>query len=163
MLDEAVRTFDIPWAFLEQEVQDRGSYLLLLRLRREKTIQVGSLGRVSFPVGYYLYVGSAMQGLTARIAWHRRREKAPRWHIDYLRRQSDEFLAIPIRSSLRQECDVACAFAGILEAGPSGFGSSDCRCPTHLFRSSQDPLRLSSFHTVLQRFRMRPPLDLPGT
>jgi len=162
-LDDTVRPLETPWEFLEREVQDTGSYLLILRLRRGKAIRIGSLGPLVFPAGYYVYVGSAMQGLSARIAWHRKREKAPRWHVDYLRREAEEFLAIPIRSSTRQECNVVRAFAEILEPGPSGFGSSDCRCPTHLFRSARNPLHLASFHAVLQCFRMRPPIAPPDT
>ena len=149
-----VRVLDIPWAHLEQEVRDRGSYLLVLHLRRRRRIAVGGLGDVLLPAGYYVYVGSAMGGLTARMARHLRRRKRFHWHIDYLRQIADSVVALPVRSSLRLECDMAASLGSLLDAGPPGFGSSDCPCPTHLFRSEADPLDNREFHTVLQRFRM---------
>jgi sugar fermentation stimulation protein A len=50
----------IPWTYLEREIQDRGSYLLVLNLKKEQTLSIGSLGSMFFPEGFYLYVGSAM-------------------------------------------------------------------------------------------------------
>ena len=51
-----------------------GTYALLLRLDKQERITVGKLGTFDFPVGYYLYVGSALGpgGLRARLARHRR-------------------------------------------------------------------------------------------
>ena len=142
---------------LEREVADRGCYLLLLDLPRDRRIQVGRLGRFAFRKGTYVYVGSAQRGLAARIARHVRRRKRFHWHIDYLRAACGQVVGLPIRSSRREECDVARAVAAVLEPGPRGFGSSDCRCPTHLFRSPTDPLALPAFRAVLERFRMRRP------
>jgi sugar fermentation stimulation protein A len=142
----------------EGGVADRGSYLLLLDLRRDRRIQVGRLGRIAFKKGTYVYVGSAQRGLAARIARHlRRRRKRFHWHIDYLRAACGRVVGLPIRSSRRQECEVARAVAAVLEPGPAGFGSSDCRCATHLFWSPADPLALPAFRAVLKRFRMQRP------
>jgi len=146
----------------EREVADRGCYLLLLDLPRDRRIQVGRLGRIAFKKGTYVYVGSAQRGLAARIARHLRRRKRLYWHIDYLRAACGRVTALPIRSSRREECDVARALAALLEPGPPGFGSSDCRCPTHLFRSPTDPLALPAFHAVLERFRMSVPSGTIG-
>ncbi len=152
-----VRPLEIPWRTLRREVQDRGSYLLLLTLDRDASIDIGSLGRIRFQRGYYVYVGSAMKNLSARIARHVRRRKQLHWHIDYLRQAASHVVALPIRSSMREECRVAQAFAEILAPGPAGFGSSDCDCPVHLFWSPANPLQQPKFHKVLQHFRMRPP------
>lgn len=139
----------------ERAVRDGGSYLLVLRLDRRKRMRVGRLGLVAFARGYYVYVGSAMRNMSARIAWHRRKGKRPRWHVDYLRRHADALVAIPLSSPRREECGVAQAVAKVLDVGLAGFGCSDCRCGTHLFRSAGDPLRLPSFQAVLQRFRTK--------
>ncbi len=152
-----VESLEIPWAHLRKEVKDRGSYLLILRMNRNRRIQVGRLGKLLFRSGYYVYVGSAMQNLSARIARHARLRKKLHWHVDYLRQAASEVVALPIRSSLRQECEVALALDGVLERGPTGFGSSDCDCPGHLFWSKTSPLQVPDFHAVLQRFRMRQP------
>ncbi|NQT88471.1 DNA/RNA nuclease SfsA [bacterium] len=156
-LGRRVRRVDVPWAFIEREAKDGGSYLLLMELERRRAIEVGSLGRVVFERGHYVYVGSAMKGLAARMARHVRRRKRMHWHVDYLRQHAAQVVPIPIRSSRREECELAAAVAKIVEAGPVGFGCSDCGCATHLFRSAGDPLGSPAFHRLVERFRMRPP------
>jgi sugar fermentation stimulation protein A len=157
-LDSEVRLLDIPWGFVAEEAKDRGSYLLLLRLDRKRRIEFGGgLGSLLFPRGYYLYVGSAMNNLTARVDHHRRLAKRPHWHIDYLRPLASTFRTFPIRASIRLECDIAQAASGLFQAAHKGFGSSDCGCETHLFFSREDPLYLQGFHDFLQGFRMRRP------
>jgi len=141
----------------QREVADRGCYLLLLDLPRDRRIQIGRLGRIAFKKGTYVYVGSAQRGLSARVARHVRRRKRFHWHIDYLRAACGQVVGLPIRSSRCQECEVARAMAALLEPGPRGFGSSDCRCPTHLFRSPDDPLALPAFRALVERLRMHPP------
>ena len=158
-----VELLGIPWDYLEREVQDRGSYLLVLRLKRARRIEVGRLGACRFEAGYHVYVGSAMRNLSQRVARHLRKRKKHHWHIDYLRDVADDVVAVPIRSSLREECEVAQALATILAPGTQGFGCSDCDCATHLFHSKTFPLSMPAFHEVLQRFRMRrPPDSLPA-
>jgi sugar fermentation stimulation protein A len=152
-----VKTLEIPWPHLQRQIKDQGSYLLLLALGSGKRIEVGRLGAIRFRKGWYLYVGSARGNLSARIARHARPAKTLHWHIDYLRREADAFVSLPIRSSQREECEIARAAAETFAPGPPHFGSSDCRCPTHLFWSPQDPLQRPAFHALLQRFRMRPP------
>jgi len=152
-----VRRLDVPWDFLEREVADGGSYLLLVHLPRRRRIEVGRLGTLSFGGGWHVYVGSAMKGLTRRIERHVRRRKRFHWHIDYLREAGDQVIPLPIRSSQRQECQLAAACSALLEPGPIGFGCSDCDCTTHLFHAPAHPLHSPAFHRLLQGFRMRVP------
>ena len=156
-IGEEVKALKVPWEYLKEEIQDRGSYLLVLRLDRQKLVKIGRLNTIVFQKGYYIYVGSAMNNLTARIQRHRRIRKREHWHIDYLTQAADGFLSLPIRSSHREECEIADSLSSILASGPSGFGSSDCHCKTHLFWSKQNPLHLEAFHDTLQHFRMRHP------
>jgi hypothetical protein len=53
----------------------KGSYLLIIRLNEEKKLKVGALGTIDFKPGYYIYVGSAMNGLIPRIRRHFKKEK----------------------------------------------------------------------------------------
>jgi len=122
-----------------------GSYSLLIRLDRETDATIGRLGRSQFPKGYYVYCGSALRGLGARIARHGRREKAIRWHIDYLLALPDARLVacIPYLSARREECEINQAVQrqrGATVVVP-GFGSSDCRsgCPAHLTYFAKRP------------------------
>jgi len=156
-LAPGVRILDIPWSCLRREVKDRGSYLLLVELKSDRRITIGRLGDLHFRKGHYVYVGSAMRNLSARVARHSRVRKKLRWHLDYLRQEADSVTPVPIRSSQRLECEIARAMASLLESGPEGFGASDCDCPTHLFWHPTNPLQSPPFHGVLQRFRMRPP------
>ena len=81
-----VRTLDIPWPYLSREVRDRGSYLLILRLRRRRRLTVGALGDILMPAGYYVYVGSAMGSLSPRIERHiRRRAVQLAWNVRWPR------------------------------------------------------------------------------
>jgi sugar fermentation stimulation protein A len=147
----------IPWTYLKKEVKDRGSYLLIVKLAEATAIKTGRLPESSFKAGYYIYVGSAMSGLSSRLARHRRQNKKVHWHIDYLTAEASQVIPIPIRSSEKQECEVAESLSSIMQMGPRGFGSSDCECTTHLFFSSTNPLESDEFHQFLQNFRMRAP------
>lgn len=153
-LSGEARVLEIPWDVLERENQDRGSYLLVLRLSRPVSLQVGALGRIRFSAGFYVYVGSGMAGLSARLARHRRRRKKMHWHIDWLVSTARIVDTLPIRSSQRLECDIAAAVAGLASDRIPGFGSSDCSCESHLFRIPANPLDLESFHDLLAWFRM---------
>ncbi len=143
----------IPREVLEREISDRGAYLVLLELEGRKVIQVGSLGRVAFPKGFYLYVGSALRGLAARLARHKRRRKKMHWHIDYLREEARFVESFPIRSSRRDECSLAGALSGLGRPFPPGFGAGDCSCSSHLFHFEKDPRTLRAFQELLGRFR----------
>ena len=145
---------EIPWDVIEREARDRGSYLVLLSLSRNRTIRIGKLGRVRFCAGYYIYVGSAMTNLTPRMARHRRLRKRLHWHIDSLRQEAELIDVLPIRSSDRLECGLARAVDELSNRSIPGFGCSDCTCPSHLFAFTESPLLSPGFHDLLQHFRM---------
>ena len=67
----------------------KGSYILLIKLSREKSFSVGKLGYIHFPEAFYAYVGSAMNGIEARLAHHLGEKKKPHWHIDYLLNEAE--------------------------------------------------------------------------
>jgi len=122
------------------ETADSGFYQLVIRLVEERIISVGRRGRFTFPSGYYVYTGRAMRGLESRIARHLRRDKKMRWHIDYLLRHAS---VIEVR---RYGGDLSeCALSRTVGTLPGsrivvqGFGSSDCRCPAHLFHFQRNP------------------------
>lgn len=136
------------WAMRNRGVP--GTYVLVVSLPHDGEIVVGALGRLSFEAGYYLYVGSALGGLGARIGRHLRTRKRLRWHIDYLL-ACGSVRDIWYRASPdRQECIWARALARLPGAEPVavGFGASDCSCRTHLFYSRVRP-DLASFRALL--------------
>jgi len=112
----------------------KGSYVLLLRVKRNAELRVGKLGKVRFNKGFYAYVGSAMNSLEKRIARHMRKRKSVFWHIDYLLGCGDvEIDSVFIKeSNVKEECIVASKLAEKFRA-IKNFGCSDCRCGSHLF------------------------------
>lgn len=114
-----------------------GTYAIVLRLAEPRLIAVGLLG-ISHHLtpGLYVYVGSALGpgGLRARITRHLRRQKRPHWHIDGLTNIAHIVGVWLTVSSVRWECAWACALAELPSARIPipGFGSTDCRCPSHL-------------------------------
>jgi len=153
-LGPRVRELDIPWDLLRREARDGGSYLLILTLEKDLTLTVGSLGGLSFRKGFYVYAGSAKMNLQKRIERHRRRKKTFHWHIDYLTACADSVTPVPIRSSENLEHDLAASLKRISDGSVRGFGCSDCRCGTHLFRMATNPLHSPSFIDLLLRFRI---------
>jgi Uri superfamily endonuclease len=110
-----------------------GLYQLYIKLPKPRTIQVGKLGKFYFPKGYYIYTGSAQNGLDERIARHLRKKKKLYWHIDYLLKYSN-IERIERFPGLKTECklhkDTLKKMNG--ENFIEGFGSSDCSCGGHL-------------------------------
>ena len=163
-LSPGVKILNIPWDAIEKEAKDRGSYLLILNLKRNRKIDVGKLGKVHFRKGFYIYVGSAMANLSNRMERHRRLRKQHHWHIDELRAVAEFHSVLAIRSSERLECEVAEAMSKIAEWSVPRFGSTDCPCETHLFGMANDPIQSENFQKLLQYFRMdRHVADLPST
>ncbi len=153
-LTSKVRLLEIPWEILEKEVEDRGSYILILRLPAGRKLNIGKLGRIEFKAGYYLYAGSAQKNLTQRLERHKRERKKLFWHIDYLRAHAEVHLALPIRASDPLECELAGALKRISTWEIPGFGCSDCSCSSHLYGMSKDPIHTPEFISLLQYFRM---------
>lgn len=117
----------------------KGAYCLCISVDDEIEVEVGALGLLGFPTGRYIYVGSALSGLDARVNRHvktsRGVHKAIRWHIDYLLKEP----GVGIGSVYVKQTDrkIECALAGeVARRGEpvKGFGCSDCRCVSHLFR-----------------------------
>ena len=120
-----------------------GTYVLIFNLESGCRLSVGKLGRFEFPVGWYAYTGSARGpgGLTARLGHHLRIAANPHWHMDFLRPQGSIIEIWYGHDPAFDEhiwAEVMQAMAGTLTVAP-GFGSSDCRCNTHLIHFATQP------------------------
>ena len=128
-----------------------GTYVLILSLDAPTELKVGRLGRLRFDSPYYLYFGSALGpgGLRARIDHHLRPPDRGHWHVDYLRQSAEVVDTWYAFDTGRQECDWAKAALQSSAVSPVlRFGSSDCRCQSHLLASSRYP-KLSWFNRCL--------------
>jgi len=114
----------------------KGTYVLLLYLKKSVRLQIGKLGSFDFKRGTYAYVGSAFGpgGLDARLKHHYTLSANPHWHIDYLRRAAtlkDIWVsATPQKSEHAWTKGLLSLDAG--QCPVKGFGSSDCHCFSHL-------------------------------
>lgn len=117
----------------------KGIYVLVVSVERNINVRVGKLGSLSFEKGLYAYVGSAQNNLQKRVRRHLGQEKKKFWHIDFL---LDNFHVRVLRLFYRnagrlEECRIA-EELGKEGAAVPDFGSSDCRCKSHLFKIQQD-------------------------
>lgn len=121
---------------LDSKAPQRGSYALVLRLPFQRIVLVGKLGLVEFPRGHYIYFGSALGGLKARVGRHLRQQKKRHWHADYLGAEVPWEYAWQLADGQTWECVWASQAVELDEAESPvpGFGSSDCRCKSHLIR-----------------------------
>jgi len=117
----------------------KGTYCLCINVREDVTVEVGALGSIAFPPGGYVYVGSALNSLEPRVERHLLTSTGDHdvthWHIDYLLREP----AATIQTVYVMETEekLECRIAGkVAEHGHpvKGFGCSDCRCVSHLYR-----------------------------
>ncbi len=137
----------------------KGSYILLIQLSEEQTITPGRLKATYFPRGDYAYVGSAMGGFKSRLNRHIKSDKKLHWHIDYLLEKAVISEIILCETKGRTECAIAqalsCQFDSIL-----GFGSSDCKCRSHLFFAT-DKMK-PTIMAILSSLSMQPRLAQRG-
>ena len=112
----------------------KGTYALIINLKKDSIIKIGKkLGKINFKKGYYIYVGSAMNGLESRLKRHLSNEKKLHWHIDYLlKNNNSEIIEILYTTSTRKiECNLSEKISDNAKSIPD-FGCSDCECESHL-------------------------------
>lgn len=128
---------------------EKGSYALIMALERDASIAIGRLGQFIFPAGYYAYCGSAHGGLRQRVTRHLRGHKRLRWHIDYLLQHATVTEVWYAVGDERAECRWASTMQDMPRARVvvPRFGSSDCRCRSHLIHFPRPP----SFRIFRQR------------
>ncbi|MBN2423223.1 GIY-YIG nuclease family protein [Candidatus Woesearchaeota archaeon] len=117
-----------------------GIYALIIKLNSDKNIKIGKKGINFFPKGYYVYVGSALNNLEKRIARHKSKHKKLRWHIDYFQQYAEIIDVKTIQTNKKLECWLSKKIEKISDKLiMKGFGSSDCRCRTHLYYFEKNP------------------------
>ena len=113
----------------------KGIYIHEIKLENDMAIDFGKKFSSHFSAGYYYYyVGSALNNIEARLTRHLSNDKKTHWHIDYLL-HFGKIIDIYIKETHeKEECIIAQKIAENLDEIPN-FGSSDCKCPSHLFYS----------------------------
>jgi Uri superfamily endonuclease len=112
----------------------KGTYCLIIEVKKKSTLTVGRLGQVEFKPGFYIYVGSALNSLESRVKRHLSSEKKLHWHVDYLLVDSNSDIKEVIYSIGEEK--IECSLASLISDKSlpvARFGCSDCRCGSHLF------------------------------
>ena len=119
--------------------ENHGLYSILLKLDQSVEIQIGRRGLFLFQPGIYIYIGSAKGRMESRIKRHLKIEKKQRWHFDYLRPYGSIMAIISFPISMG-ECQLRKDFINknqALQMPIAKFGSSDCKCYSHLLYSNK--------------------------
>ncbi len=127
-------------------IQKGGIYNLIIKLSKNKEITIGRLGTFIFPKGFYVYTGSAQNGLEKRLERHlsNNNNKKFHWHIDYLLSYAKIVQVLRYDGLKKDECKrnhlIAQSSGAALVVNK--FGSSDCNCVTHLYYFKSFPKHL---------------------
>ena len=113
-------------------------------------MRVGKLGVAQFPKGTYVYTGSAMGGLAARLKRHLTRKKKIHWHIDHLlelpEARVDKVIVYPpvADQECRQNQRIAALPGATVVLGR--FGATDCKsgCKSHLFFFARKKIKIKN-------------------
>ncbi|MCS7134899.1 MAG: GIY-YIG nuclease family protein [Candidatus Aenigmarchaeota archaeon] len=115
----------------------KGTYILLIFIKRGVQIRIGALGKIYFKRGYYCYIGSAFGKtitIEKRVGRHLKRDKKSKWHIDYLLKNKNvKIIDVITFPNKKIECKIAKNFSKYFK-GVKNFGCSDCKCNTHLYQ-----------------------------
>ena len=134
----------------------KGTYILIVKVNFNKTLNIGKIGKFTFKGGYYFYIGSSFGpgGLRARLNRHLSQHKNLHWHIDYLVKHGQIKQVWYSETPAQQEHTWAQIFITLPFVAPAvtKFGASDCRCLTHLFYTAS-----SNVHHIFENFCGRIP------
>lgn len=150
----SIREIEIPFDYIEKAVCDRGVYLLVISMEKAENISIGQLGGVHFNQGYYVYIGKAKNDIFKRINRHKRKRKKIHWHIDYLLTKARVIKDLPIITDKDIECLLGERLSKISNGYIEGFGSSDCKCKSHLYYFKENPLKNPKFIEMVTYFRL---------
>ena len=112
----------------------KGCYCLIIYIKKKSKISIGKkLGVIEFKKGIYVYVGSAMNSLEARLNRHLSDSKKLHWHVDYLLKDDNsKIIDIIYNIDKKVECDIS-EYLKTHAVGIKNFGCSDCNCESHLY------------------------------
>ncbi|RKY01180.1 MAG: hypothetical protein DRP54_04135 [Spirochaetes bacterium] len=123
-----------------ENLRNSGTYIISMKNERTKILEIGSLGKIKFERGHYVYVGSALNNLERRVNRHIRKSKSKRWHIDYLVPEQLKIIKIyKIRRKDRLEEKIVDELKTISDGLVKGFGAGDSRQSSHLLYFKSPP------------------------
>lgn len=167
-----LRVVDLVGAGLDWlDARAGGHYATVIEIPRVLTMNVGSLGRVGFPPGTYVNVGTMAKGLVRRVARHLTRNKdVGVWHVDRLTTCAAARVlgAVMVPCAPWTEHTLSLAVGtrlGLSNPIPK-FSSKDCKagCASHLW-FSHAPLSLAKVAAAVDgvcAMLVEPPRAVPS-
>ncbi|MDT7864584.1 MAG: GIY-YIG nuclease family protein [Thermoproteota archaeon] len=127
----------------------KGSYILIIKIKKKFKTKIGKIGDIDFKKGYYLYIGSSKKTYKSRILRYLSKIKRKHWHIDYLITNKNAIIIGFILLLNKNECDISKIFYNNKFKYVSKFGCSDCKCRSHLFYIGRNLKSLvTNIHTL---------------
>ncbi|MEM0007255.1 MAG: GIY-YIG nuclease family protein [Candidatus Bathyarchaeia archaeon] len=114
----------------------KGVYVLAISVSKNINVKVCSRKNFFLEKGFYAYVGSGQKSLEKRLIRHFSKTGKKRfWHIDHLLAINGVSVvkAFYKEAAKQEECRTALSLSGVAFS-IDGFGCSDCKCESHLFR-----------------------------
>ena len=135
----------------------KGTYCIIIQLRDDTVIEVGKKGPINFKMGYYVYVGSALNSLETRLKRHLSNNKKLFWHVDYLLNSSSAEIKEIVFAVNENKWE--CMLASKISCHGTeihGFGCSDCKCDSHLFRFDEIEVSIKTCHDAFKTLELEP-------
>ena len=147
----------------------KGTYTLIIFMKKSNRLRIGKLGAFIFLKGTYTYTGSALGtgalSLENRIKRHLRKDKKIKWHIDYLLNSSNvQIQAVIYAETLEKfECKVSKEIEKlkVAQALVRKFGASDCKegCHAHLHYFALSPNQVQELiFKIYKKLGLKPKL-----
>ncbi len=150
----SIKEIPIDFPTTAAHCKNKGAYLLVLENIEDRILTVGKLGEIHFKKGFYVYVGSALHALDARIKRHKKKRKKLFWHIDYIASTVMKIKNVyPIRKAEKSESQLAQALWKISDGYIKHFGASDAQDISHLFYFKTSPSRNKRFVEIILNAR----------
>lgn len=148
----------IPYAFIEDELHDRGIYLLLLYMDRHKVVTLQKGKKMELREGCYVYPGAAHNNLNKTINRHKQKSKRKVRPIDHVTAAADAIIPVPVITGENIEGELAASLETMAGNPIAGF-----TCPggtEKLFYLAADPLHNRAFVDLIMHYRLIRPEEM---
>lgn len=152
-MPESVRLIESSERVLDEEMGDRGNYLVILYADADKTVEDGNCSQVQYRKGYYVYVGNASAQMNQKMKRYKTIHKQKKNHMDYLREECVLTGIIPIRSKTDLTGPITLRIAEISDwkVTHSSFQKDD---NITLFGFSENPMHIPEFLKIEEDFEI---------
>ena len=150
---DSLKKIPIDKNIVKNNLQNKGSYLLLFQNPIKQSLTIGRLGNIIFKPGFYVYAGSALNSLSTRLSRHKKIRKKLNWHVDFLRPHFNLIKTFPIQRKDKIESALAKKLQKFCDKSVNNFGATDTNENSHLFFFKKNPLLNENFNTLILDYR----------